>query len=47
MKPDSRLASKIQGKDFIFTAEYLPRSGTAASAIEACAWAFSRTAPLP
>jgi methylenetetrahydrofolate reductase (NADPH) len=37
MKPDSRLASKIQGKDFIITAEYLPRIGTDASAIEACA----------
>jgi methylenetetrahydrofolate reductase (NADPH) len=37
MKPDSRLAKKIQGKDFIITAEYLPRSGTAASAIAACA----------
>ncbi len=37
MKPDSRLARKIQGKDFIITAEYLPRSGTAASSIEACA----------
>jgi methylenetetrahydrofolate reductase (NADPH) len=37
MKPDSRLASKIQGKDFIITAEYMPRSGTDASAIEACA----------
>ena len=37
MKPDSRLASKIEGKDFIVTAEYLPRSGTDASVIEACA----------
>jgi methylenetetrahydrofolate reductase (NADPH) len=37
MKPDSRLAKKIQGKDFIITAEYLPLSGTASSAIEACA----------
>ena len=37
MKPDSRLARKIDGKDFIITAEYLPRSGTAASAIDACA----------
>ena len=35
MKPDSRLSKIIQGKDFIVTAEYLPRSGTAASAIEA------------
>lgn len=37
MKPDGRLASKIQGKDFIITAEYLPRSGTSVSPIEACA----------
>jgi methylenetetrahydrofolate reductase (NADPH) len=37
MKPDSRLASKIEGGDFIVTAEYLPRPGTDASAIEMCA----------
>jgi methylenetetrahydrofolate reductase (NADPH) len=29
MKPDSKLAVKISGKEFIFTAEYLPLSGTA------------------
>ncbi len=37
MKPDSRLAKKIEGGDFIVTAEYLPRAGTDASVIEACA----------
>jgi len=37
MKPDSRLARVIQSEDFIITAEYQPRSGTAASPIEACA----------
>jgi methylenetetrahydrofolate reductase (NADPH) len=28
MKPDSKLAAKISGEEFIFTAEYLPLSGT-------------------
>jgi methylenetetrahydrofolate reductase (NADPH) len=28
MKPDSQLAVKISGKEFIFTAEYLPPAGT-------------------
>lgn len=28
MKPDSKLAAKISGSDFIFTAEYLPVAGT-------------------
>ncbi|HBL24744.1 MAG TPA: 5,10-methylenetetrahydrofolate reductase [Deltaproteobacteria bacterium] len=28
MKPDSKLAAKISGNDFIFTAEYLPVAGT-------------------
>jgi methylenetetrahydrofolate reductase (NADPH) len=42
MKPDSRLASKIEGKDFIVTAEYLPQAGTDASAIDACAGALSK-----
>jgi methylenetetrahydrofolate reductase (NADPH) len=37
MKPDSKLAGKVEGKDFIITAEYLPRAGTGPSAIEACA----------
>src|SRR4030042_7035907 len=35
MKPDSKLAGQIEGGDFIITAEYLPRTGTDASAIEA------------
>jgi methylenetetrahydrofolate reductase (NADPH) len=37
MKPDSKLASKIEGKDFIVTAEYLPQAGTDVAAIETCA----------
>jgi methylenetetrahydrofolate reductase (NADPH) len=37
MKADSRLAGKLDGKEFIITAEYLPRISTDASAIEACA----------
>ncbi|MFC2046650.1 methylenetetrahydrofolate reductase [Chloroflexota bacterium] len=41
MKPDSRLANKIERGDFIVTAEYLPRAGTDTSAIEACASALS------
>jgi methylenetetrahydrofolate reductase (NADPH) len=36
MKPDSRLAEKIEGKDFILTAEYLPRPGADAAAVEKC-----------
>jgi methylenetetrahydrofolate reductase (NADPH) len=40
MKPDSRLAGKISGKDFIFTAEYLPPAGTDASLLEAGAKSF-------
>ncbi len=36
MKPDSRLADKLDGKDFIITAEYLPLAGTDASFVEAC-----------
>lgn len=35
MKPDSKLASKIEGKEFILTTEYLPQAGTDAAAIEA------------
>jgi methylenetetrahydrofolate reductase (NADPH) len=41
MKPDSRLANKIESGDFIVTAEYLPRAGTDASVIEACATTLS------
>jgi methylenetetrahydrofolate reductase (NADPH) len=35
MKPDSKLASKIEGRDFIITAEYVPPAGTSAAAVEA------------
>jgi len=35
MKPESRLAEKLSGKDFILTAEYLPIAGTDASFVEA------------
>jgi methylenetetrahydrofolate reductase (NADPH) len=42
MKPESRLANKIESGDFIITAEYLPRAGTDASVIEACASALSQ-----
>jgi methylenetetrahydrofolate reductase (NADPH) len=41
MKPDSRLANKLDGKDFIITAEYLPLAGTDASFVEVCTKAFS------
>ena len=41
MKPDSKLADKIAGGDFIITAEYLPRPGTDISIIETCASALS------
>lgn len=40
MKPVSRFASEIEGRNFIITAEYLPVAGTDASAIEACAGAL-------
>ena len=40
MRPDNKLARKIDGGDFIVTAEYLPRVGTGASAIETAAGAF-------
>lgn len=42
MKPDSRLARKIESNDFIITAEYLPRAGTDLSVIEACVSALSK-----
>jgi methylenetetrahydrofolate reductase (NADPH) len=45
MTPDGRLASKIQGGDFIITAEYLPSKGTDASAIETGAKALN-TGPV-
>ena len=41
MKPDSKLASKIEGGDFIVTAEYLPHPGTDPAAIEASAGALN------
>ncbi|MBI2857848.1 MAG: methylenetetrahydrofolate reductase [Chloroflexi bacterium] len=40
MGPDSRLAAALESKDFIVTAEYLPRTGTSGAAIEACASAL-------
>lgn len=40
MKPDSALANKIDSKEFIVTAEYLPRSGAAAQIVEDCARIF-------
>lgn len=40
MKPDSRLASKLEGKDFIVTAECSPPAGTSASVFESCAKAL-------
>jgi methylenetetrahydrofolate reductase (NADPH) len=40
MKPDSRLTGKLDGKDFIFTAEYLPLAGTDASFVETCTKSF-------
>jgi methylenetetrahydrofolate reductase (NADPH) len=40
MKPDSRLAGKLDGKDFVFTAEYLPLAGTDASFVETCTKSF-------
>jgi methylenetetrahydrofolate reductase (NADPH) len=41
MKPVSKLAGMLGGNDFIFTAEYLPVSGTEASAVEAAVRSFS------
>jgi methylenetetrahydrofolate reductase (NADPH) len=40
MRPDSRLADKIAGKDFIVTAEFQPHTGAEGSAIAACAAAL-------
>ncbi len=36
MTPDSKLALKLEGKDFIITAECQPPVGTSASALETC-----------
>ncbi len=41
MKPETRLAEKIRGKDFIFTAEYLPAADVAPAAIESGAKSFN------
>jgi methylenetetrahydrofolate reductase (NADPH) len=40
MKPVSKLAGMLGGNDFIFTAEYLPVSGTDTSAVETAAKSF-------
>ncbi len=40
MKPDSKLAARLESKDFVVTAEYLPRAGTGAAVIEAAASAL-------
>lgn len=40
MKPDSRLAKKIESTDFIVTAEFLPRAGAGTGIIEDCAAAL-------
>jgi methylenetetrahydrofolate reductase (NADPH) len=40
MKKESRLAEKLTGKDFIFTAEYLPVPDVDPSGIESCARFF-------
>jgi methylenetetrahydrofolate reductase (NADPH) len=41
MKPVSNLAKSLAGNDFIFTAEYLPVSGTDAPAVETAIRSFS------
>jgi len=41
MRPDSNLARKIDGGDFIVTAEFLPRAATGTEAAAACAKALS------
>jgi len=41
MKPDSALANMIAGKEFIITAEYLPRTGTGTQIVEDCARIFN------
>jgi len=40
LKANSKLANQIDGKDFIFTAEYLPRAGTNGDGIESAAKAL-------
>jgi len=43
MKPNSRLAEKLESEDFVVTAEYLPRSGTSAAALEVGANALANS----
>jgi len=45
MKTDSRLAKKIEGRDFIVTAEFLPRAGAGTAIIEEAA-AVLRDGPV-
>jgi len=45
MKPDSGLAKKIAGTDFIVTAEFLPQAGAGADMVEDCA-AFLQNGPI-
>jgi len=40
VKSDSKLSAKLDSKDFIVTAEYLPRTETSAASIEACSMAM-------
>ena len=40
MKPDSALANKIDSREFMVTAEYLPRSGAGTQIVEDCARIF-------
>ena len=42
MTPDSKLALKLEGKDFIVTAECQPPVGTSAGALESCAKALQK-----
>jgi methylenetetrahydrofolate reductase (NADPH) len=42
MKPASKLAGKINGDDFIITAEYQPWAGTDVAAIDSCVSALSQ-----
>lgn len=45
MKPDSALANKIGGKEFIVTAEFLPRTGAGIQIVQECAGKF-KTGPV-
>jgi methylenetetrahydrofolate reductase (NADPH) len=46
MKADSRLAEKIAGKEFIFTAEYLPTTDIDPAALKSCAKFFNGVAAV-